>query len=431
VWLAVEWVLMGAVLTAVYLSGLGDVPFHPDESQWIATSHYYEKFINGNIASPEWQAYPWTLTQPPLTRYAIAVGRLAGGFSANELNAPWLFRQEWETNVAEGRMPEPALLWWSRLPMAVTAVGCGVLLIFIARAIGGRLAGWVMLLLFVLTGYYGEQLRRAMGEALLLCLMLLAVLAAYAAGRSWPRLVQMEAMRGREWLRPLAWLLLLALFAGLAGAVKLNGLVLVGGGMVLTGLLAWKGRQRPFAWLFAVVGLIGLPLLAFWLFTAVNPAAYAHPWPHLVAMVEFRAEEIAKQQANAPYASLPLADVPKRIRVVPDSTLSYAVPWPGGAAVKVLMGLLALGGLGLMLALAWEWWRNGNLANGRAPDMSLAVLLMLGVVALPALLTPLDWDRYYLPLVVLASLGTAVCLAALSSRLWVQLTTRHPAGNSK
>lgn len=315
-----EWLLMAGILTAVYLSGIVDVPFHPDESQWIATSHYLEKFVNGKFESPGWQAYPWVQTQPPLVRYAIGIGRLAGGYRADELNAPWLFQQDRETNVAEGRMPEPGLLWWSRLPMAVTAVICRLLLIFMARIIGGRLAGWALLLLFILPHYYPVQLRRAMGEALLLLFILLAVLAGYGAAHSWQRLPQMETVQGRMWLRPLAWLLLLALFAGLGGAVKLNGLALVAAGMLLCLVLAWKGRRYPLAWAFAAAGLVLLPLMTMGVFTAVNPATYAHPLPHIQTMFAFRANEIAGQQAASPQANLPLNNIEKRSKRCPTAS---------------------------------------------------------------------------------------------------------------
>lgn len=413
----VEWLVMGGILTAVYLTGIGNVPFHPDESQWIATSHYLEKFVNGRFTSPVWQEIPWVLTQPPMARYVIGIGRLAGGYGGDELNAPWLFSRDRETNLSEGRMPEPGLLWWSRLPMAVTAVICGLLLIFMARVVSGRPAGWILLLLFILPLYYPVQLRRAMGEALLLLFILLAVLAGYGAVRSWGLLKHTEGRQGRMWVRPLAWLLLLACCAGLGGAVKLNGLALVGAGMLLALVLAWKGRRYPFAWGFAIAGLVLLPLLTMGVFTAVNPAMYAHPLQLTKSMLTFRADEIAIQQAASPQASLPLTDIHKRITTVPNSILVFATVRAAPPLLKIAMLTLTLAGLGLLIYQAYQWWVNDIAGDGRRQDMSLVLLLVMGIMVWLAFLTPLDWDRYYLPPVVLVSLGTAVSLSHILTQV--------------
>jgi hypothetical protein len=294
-----------------------------------------------------------------------------------------------------------------------------------ARAVGGRPAGWILLLLFILPHYYPVQLRRAMGEALLLLFMLLAVLAGYGAVRSWQQQSSMEGVQGRMWLRPLAWLLLLALFAGLGGAVKLNGLALVAAGMLLCLALAWKGRRHPLAWAFATAGLVLLPLVTMGVFTAVNPAMYTHPLQHTQIMFAFRADEIAIQQAASPRASLPLNDLEKRSKIVPNSILAFATVNSAPQPLKIIMAAFTLVGLGFIVVQALRWWHNESeiQPDGRRQGMSLVLLLVMGIMVSLALMTPLDWDRYYLPPVVLVSLCTAVGLGRIIAQLWARVVS--------
>lgn len=134
---SLELILVASILTFAFCRNIQNVPFHPDESQWIATSFYFESLLNCDSALPVWTNYDpsfsnqaqtvwvenyWTLTQPPLPRYIIAVGRLVGGYHVMDLNFPWQFNLEIEENEAFGAMPTQGLLWWSRLPMALLAV---------------------------------------------------------------------------------------------------------------------------------------------------------------------------------------------------------------------------------------------------------------------------------------------------------------------
>ena len=44
-----ELVVIAAVLLVKFCSGLQNVPFHPDESQWIATSYAFQAWIGGDF----------------------------------------------------------------------------------------------------------------------------------------------------------------------------------------------------------------------------------------------------------------------------------------------------------------------------------------------------------------------------------------------
>ena len=77
------------LLTAVFVARIPQVMFHPDESHWIYSSVVFEKLVKMQWSSPVWQESYWTLTQPPLARYVIGLGRRLGGYTV--VNNPWRF----------------------------------------------------------------------------------------------------------------------------------------------------------------------------------------------------------------------------------------------------------------------------------------------------------------------------------------------------
>lgn len=93
--------------------------------------------------------------------------------------------------------------------------------------------------------------------------------------------------------------------------------------------------------------------------------------------------------------------------------------------LKIVMLLFTLAGLGILMVQAFRWWTNDRdfSADGRRQGMSLALLLVMGIMVSLALMTPLDWDRYYLPPVVLVSLCTAVSLGSLMTQLWSRIVS--------
>ena len=118
---ALEMILVAAILAVTYLPNIGSVQFQTDESQWIGTSNMLESYVGLEFDSPIWGISYWNITQPPVPRYLIGIGRLIGGYDAQELNPPWDYGESPEFNRAHGVIPSDDLLWWSRLSM--TALG--------------------------------------------------------------------------------------------------------------------------------------------------------------------------------------------------------------------------------------------------------------------------------------------------------------------
>ena len=92
-------VLIFSIIISVYFSGINEVPFHPDESEWIATSFVFEAFLTGDFTSALWDDSHWNLTQPQLPRYFIGFGHWIGGIKSSDLNDFWDWNSDYETNL--------------------------------------------------------------------------------------------------------------------------------------------------------------------------------------------------------------------------------------------------------------------------------------------------------------------------------------------
>lgn len=432
--LLAERCLAALVLALAFFRGLDRVPLHMDESLWIAHSLYLEAALDEGFVPPGWlreeagrTAPPgaadaareeWsrsrtfaphysTLDQPMLARFLIGLGRRLQGYRVADLNRPWQLGLTPEENEGAGNVPSPGLLLAARRTSALLGVAGGFLLWGLVRQGAGRAAGLVFLLLFAASPYLLTHLRRAMGEPALLFFASLSLWAgARALGAFDPG---GETPGGMAMRRTFAWLAAAGAAAGLAGASKLNGLGVAGAGVVLAAALALHPRRpgglRRRLGLAAAASLVVLSSCAA-TFVAVNPSLYRRPAAHLSAMLELRSRELAGHRADPRWG---LAEPGRRVRVVLGRTLQhYAV-----VRVAPLNALLGLAGLLALARAARRWAADGSGSPAAAPALLAGALFLAG----PALLTPVDWDRYYLFPVVFLTVLLAAGAAALPGAL--------------
>jgi len=431
-----EVALVLVVLGSAYFRGLDVVPFHGDESHWIATSCYLEAFLTRDFAEPEWlrrsvlandfsapdwvttalsptlssphvwSMHYWTMTQPPVSRYMIGLGRLAGGYHVSDLNHPWDFQVDDAHNIVSGAKPSPGLLWSSRAMMALLSVISGALLFLLVRHAAGAVAGCVFVGLFVGSDYLLIHLRRAMSEPPLLFFTTLTLLAG-------ARAVMIAPRRGVSLSRrpaSLIWLLMMGAGTGLAGAAKLNGLALYIAGAALCFSIIYRGQDSNRLRLALALSFF-LGLVAALVFTAVNPFLYPQPPFRTIAMGLFRRWEMINQ-ASRPWWRIDGLNA--RLRIVPRRILQdYAV-----IHIGILNGLLLAVGLYHLARTARLW-----LVNKGGSPASVAILAVAAVTALPPLLTPLDWDRYYMYPVIFTSLCVAIGIGQIAQMGWRRLST--------
>jgi hypothetical protein len=441
----IEWGILLLMLAFFYLRAIGQVPPHGDESQWIATSYFFEAALDPQFVAPDWatqshlttnnldealqaqfpdwvkaglgdlhypnepwDTYYWTLTQPMMVRYVIATARLLHGYHVADLNTPWDFEASQAQNIARGNWPSYELLVAVRQMMALLSVASGVILFLLVRQGWGTVAGWCFACLYAFSGYLTLHLRRAMGDASLLFFTCLAMLC------GWLALIAWEKKQRLFW--PLFWLALMGVAAGLAGGAKLNGLGIALAGVAVAWLMAIsKQHAEPLRKRLAVA--LGGSLLVVGLcagtFVLVNPYLYPNPIARTAAMFTLRTWEMGRNQQN-PQWGMPTLD--KRIETVSKRVLEDYTIFRFGI-INILLGGF---GLFLLLRSIWQW------VLGKDGATASPILLFAGcVTVIPALTTPLDWDRYYLfPVVflsVLIAIGLGKGLTLIGQRLQKEL----------
>ena len=391
-----------------YFKGLGTVEFHIDESHWIATSDQFEAFLRFNPQAGIWDESHTTLTNPPVPRYMIAIGRLAGGFTETELNKMWDYDRNKNYNIKIGAMPSQILLWWSRLPMAGLAVLAVLVAAGLLHRIGGPLAGITWMALVLSNPYLNLQLRRAMAESSLIFFSIFAV-AACAQGI---RTLNTQPTRSR--------LILIAsgVFVGLAAGAKINAFAILGGIVVAITLLYWRSARTNKNFVTGAVLanmiVVTIAILTFWI---SYPYLWANPVDRTIRMVENRVSEMTYQSGLRDDdvfrdSGQKLAVMPQRIWQDYSSIRFEGSLWLNLGLT--LLGAVVLGGNAL------RWYKGDT--NGAK---SMVVLLSGISASAPVVATMLDWDRYYIYPVFFSGMFIAAGVAWLINKVWQVLTLRR------
>jgi len=398
-----EALVVLAVIAAALYTGLDRVPFHIDESHWIGLSAPFEAFFSGRFSDPIWQERQDKAVNATVTYYAIGAARRIGGFPPDRLNRPWRWFASEEENIAEGRMPEPQLLWWARAGVTTAAIVALFVFFRLLSRVAGRPAAYGWLALALVNPYLRETLRHAMTEGVLLLFLALVI---WAAARALPHLDRSPDAAGAR-ARAAAWLVIAAVAAGLAAQTKLNGSLAVPGIVIVTALAAvrapgpWGRRVRRAALASALVAGV-----SWGTFIGANPTLWPDPVRETVRTVRARVE-VTRDQSRLPDGR-GLTGKPRRADIVLTRVFSdYAlVPLTIAGPVLFVAGVTAAAA-GLI-----GWMRRAN------QNHALVSLLVVGAtVSVPMLLTPLDRPRLYMLPVFFFGLATAVGLAWLAGRV--------------
>jgi 4-amino-4-deoxy-L-arabinose transferase-like glycosyltransferase len=432
-------IALGLVFALIYLRGLPFVPFHPDESSQLFMSRDFDTFfVRHDFAALAWQPgaplaldMRLRLLDAPLTRYLAGFGWWARGLTVNDLNIDWVWGAAWDAN--EAALPHPAVLQAARLPVALLGAFTVTLLFWLGIKSGGWTTGLLAALLVGLDPLTLLHTRRTMAESELIFFSALAALGTLVLANACDRL------DGFRW-RVLAGALGVGVLAGLALSSKQTELVMI----PVAGLACGAALvQRPWAWrkrlgmLALLCGVIGLTAgLTFFL---LNPVLWSQPLAGLQTMLRMRNELVQSQiRVNGEREpQVVLTTIPARLDAmveqlywqtpavwdapvylehlqpaadqyfaVPFHTWLHQPPWPA-----LLLCLTALGlGVGLCRVAR-------SCLNSDTRALQLA-LFWFGVTAIfLAFVIPLDWQRYFLPLLAPTRLLAALGLSALGQKL--------------
>lgn len=415
-----------AALVIYVLAGTTLVPFHADESTQIAMSHDYAGLFIGrdldavayreNPADPAQQEL--RLVNGTINKYLIGLAWHVNGFTEDDLNQPWDWGADWDYNQRTGHLPAGELLRAARWPSALLTAAGVVVMFALGREAGGRPAAYLASAYYALSPALLLNGRRAMMEGSLLFFSLLVVLA------------------GVWFLRTYSWrtALLMGVAGGLALASKHTALftvaVVFGGCLlaVVAGSILHPGgtlTYRAPTQLFVAGGLAAV------VFLALNPAWWDDPVRRAEEVLELRQTLLEIQTSFFGHYDGLLEQVGGFVRQALVALPQYyeAAGWDDYVGDQItryeatLWRGVSIGGL-VFLALIIV----GFVALWRVSSVPVSTRLLvagwaLAMIGFTLLLTPLEWQRYYVPVFPALGLLAALGLAYLLEVLWLRWRT--------
>lgn len=393
-----------ALLCAYVLAGAPLAPLHGDETTHLWTSRDYFYAVQGSWDLLVWRAPPpdgasqdMRLLNGTLARYLMGFTLHASGYGLNDIPGMYDWNGPWDYNTSKGFVPSETFRALWRVPSSLLLAASVVVLFVLAQRLGGLPVAYLATLVFALNPAVLLNGRRAMQEGGLLCTTLLVVL-----------LGVLFVQRPR-WL-PAA---LLGAAMGLALAAKhpaLFTLLAVGGGGALAfaydvyaqrRTLSLRARLLPFGKL-ALAGVAAVGV-----FFALNPVYWGSDLPAVLRLaLNLRTglldSQVLTYGGYADFADQTAGFLRQTFIVLPQywefpgwgaNIVGEIARYEASLLAGVSLGGSPIGGA-LVLALcvfgARTLWEGGRVGR-------VVLLWALTMLASVWLLTPMEWQRYYVP----------------------------------
>lgn len=417
-------------LAAYILAGVSLTPFHGDESTLLYMGRdFYYLFVTNEPEKVFYSANPREIGPSAATEQHLRLlngtipkmlygGTAAlSGYSFDQINEQWNWGSDWDWNIANNTIPAPDLLLRTRLASAAGMVAGFALIFWLGMRLGGWPAALAAATFYAIHPALLVNGRRAMMESQLYFFAPLVVIAG---------LLMLEK---RRW-----WtFVLLGLASGAAIASKHTGaftVIAIFAGCTLTILLNRQLRQRWWAYL---GGLLSAGLIALLTFYALNPAWWGDPLNRGREVLALRSDLLSRQvDTFGGYAGVgdqlggflrqSFGTVPMYYEAsawadyIDDQIIAYEASGLAG----LQFGLVSPGAALLLFTSLIGLWeivrRRSSIAALRWPLLAW----IAGMIVLVAFITPLEWQRYYLPfhlvLVLCSALGLARVLELMQQR---------------
>lgn len=360
---------MGIVISLIFflplVSATTSRALHPDEYIFIRRGVFADYYLTANFGDPIWQSFD-----------SYDVPKFA------ELFYGVVTKLTPESSSLEQR------IFVARRATVFFALGSFCVLFWLCTQTKDWLWGVLAVTLVGSNILLKESLVTAMGDGPLIFFSLLYVWCA----------AQLFATTSSRRLRRVMFCCA-ALSAGLATATKLNGVINV----FHFWLMAFIFFRHDLARALRYVGLfIGGVFLTFFI---LNPFIWTNPIQNLAVMIVTRQVAIERQQVLYPGA---LTTVGDRLATTYARTLA-----PQGLYAN-LANLPAALPLGLLLFLSGVFLLGKEVRSPTgSPQLTVFWGWILGWLVVTSVLIPLDWDRYYLPVVISISCIQSYALADL------------------
>ncbi len=418
------WLLALAIYV---LAGMTITPFHGDEPMQIYMSRDYATAFIYKDPQSLMTSPPYDIDTDPqlrilngsVNRYTIGLAWHLAGMNDGLLppRPGWDWGLDYQRNVDTGHRPSDALMNAGRISSALFLVLSIPVMFAIAWQFGGRPAAYFASAVYTLNPIILLNGRRAMMEGSMLFFGLLAILLAIIISR------RREQGAGRLW----GWWIALILAGALALASKHTGLVFTVsalGWIFVSELL--RGQWRDF-WVTSLKLAISTVLIA-GLFIGLSPALWNDPPTRLQDLIATR-QILLDIQVNAE----PLAPTTTMQRTEALVTQPFIAPaayyevagWKDFAPItaeieryesSVFSGLQFGTILGVPLTLLYLVGlivifvpRLRGFSWGQAAGLVIWLLATIAVM----MANPLPWQRYYIPLIPVATLFSTISLSAL------------------
>ena len=432
--------LLVLVFLSVYIiAGARLVPFHGDEATLLHMSRDYGHLVIDRDPSRVLFDEAWTngddqmlrLINGTVSKYVFGLAWHVSGYSMDELNGAWDWRTDWSTNLASGHMPSSGLLLSARVASSLLLVGSLIALFVLARRIGGRPVAYAACLYFALNPAVLLNGRRAMMESALLLSSLLVAFAGL-------RYVRRPDFFGA---------VIMGIAAGFALSAKHTNLFVVGA--VIGGCVAYafvERRRLPDPVLPAVHGLVTV-LIGAALFVVLNPVWIGRSPVAMGRAVLAERQDLLRSFVSV-YGGYPdtvsrvagafrqtfvvepqYFEVPKFGPSVAEQISRYERSGFQGISVG---GSMVKGFVVLCLVLAGAIHFPSSLLER---EQKYVIAIWSAASALPVLVfTPLEWQRYYMPVFQVVALFGALGSVLLINRLFsrnVPLVPPHRLSKSR
>lgn len=414
---------------AIYvLAGMTITPFHGDEPMQIYMSHdYATAFIYKEpqrlMTSPPYEIdtdSQLRILNGSINRYAIGLSWQLAGMTNGDLppRPGWDWGLDYQTNVDTQHRPSDALMNAGRISSTLFLALSIPVMFAIGWQFGGRPAAYFATIVYTLNPIILLNGRRAMMEGSMLFFGLLVILVAIIISR------KRKQGAGDLWG---LWAVLV-LSGALALASKHTGLVFTAsalGWIFIAELLPWCGWR---GFLATSMKLAISSVLIAGLFIGLSPALWNDPPARLQDLIATRqvlldiqvnAEPLAPTTTmqrieaivNQPFLAPPAyyevagwkdyAPVTAEIERYEGSLLSGL---RFGTILGVPLTLLYLAGIIVLFVPLLRGFSWGQAAG-------LVVWLLATTAVMMA--NPLPWQRYYIPLIPVATLFSTISLSAL------------------
>jgi hypothetical protein len=386
-------------LTAILVRDvLRQAPCGIDEPGWITSGAVTYHLVRHLAPVSEWEhAYDrfdlgdWGNQNPPVAKLYFGVVLALAGQGTPVAAYRWTWPQSYAENLAAGTLPPPAVLTAARLGIVAVAAGALALTYLLAFAFVGNAAAILAPLVLVAVPTFREHATHVYPDLPQIACLLVAgvLLCAYARRPRW------------------RWVIGAGLAAGLACAIKFNAAPIVGASVLIVAHYSVTRRGVRAA----VVGVIPVVL-----FVLVNPYLYPAPVARTLAIVAAWDARKLQQQADPAHAPLVVHSRLEALRLVLQrGLLQPHVTPPATGAHPLAWGLLVVTSAGLIqlrrhpLGVAWA-------------------VLVLTHAAGTVWWLPLNWARYYLPVIIWVPPLVAIAAAAAGRAARVAWSARSRRG---